>query len=86
MLNEQRVLVTGGASGIGRATARELCREGAAVLIVDKSAAGQTVVDELAGAGHAALFYQGDVADGQAGLEALAQARLASPPSPKASR
>jgi NAD(P)-dependent dehydrogenase (short-subunit alcohol dehydrogenase family) len=38
-------VVTGSASGIGRAIARELCREGAAVLILDVNPAGQQVAD-----------------------------------------
>jgi NAD(P)-dependent dehydrogenase (short-subunit alcohol dehydrogenase family) len=56
-------LVTGGASGIGRAIARELCREGAAVLILDMDARGQLAADELTAAGYDVLFYHGDVAD-----------------------
>jgi NAD(P)-dependent dehydrogenase (short-subunit alcohol dehydrogenase family) len=67
-------LVTGGASGIGRATARELTREGAAVLILDRSETGQEVVDELNAAGGQALFFQGDVSDPAAGRRAVAAA------------
>jgi NAD(P)-dependent dehydrogenase (short-subunit alcohol dehydrogenase family) len=55
-------IVTGGASGIGRAITQELCREGAAVLILDMSASGQMAADELAAAGYDVLFYHGDVA------------------------
>ena len=58
------VIVTGGASGIGRAITRELCREGAAVLILDMSENGRMVVDEFVAAGYDVLFYHGDVADG----------------------
>ena len=67
-------IVTGGASGIGRAITSELCREGAAVLILDLSAAGQQVVDELVAAGYDAQFSQGDVADGAACRQAAAVA------------
>jgi NAD(P)-dependent dehydrogenase (short-subunit alcohol dehydrogenase family) len=67
-------LVTGGGSGIGRATAQELCREGAAVLILDLSEQGQVVADELRAAGHAAVFHQGDVADEAACQQAAAVA------------
>ena len=67
-------LVTGGASGIGRATARELGREGAAVLILDRSENGQTVADEFVAAGYDARFLQGDVADPATGQRAVAAA------------
>lgn len=67
-------IVTGGGSGIGRAIARELCREGAAVLIVDVNETGRAVADELAAGGGAALFYQGDVGDEATGQRAVAAA------------
>ena len=67
-------LVTGGASGIGRAIARELCREGAAVLILDMHTRGQSVTDELTAAGYDVLFYHGDVADTTTGQKATAAA------------
>ena len=56
-------LVTGGASGIGRATALRLAGEGASVLVTDVSdAAGEVVVKEItAGGGHAAFVHH-DVA------------------------
>ena len=71
---DKAAIVTGAASGIGRAVAQELCREGAAVLVLDMSASGQTVVDELVAAGYAARFYQADVADGAACRQAVAAA------------
>jgi NAD(P)-dependent dehydrogenase (short-subunit alcohol dehydrogenase family) len=58
-------LVTGGASGIGRATVEELCREGAAVALLDIEEIGQAVARELAERGYNVLFCQGDIADEQ---------------------
>lgn len=53
-------LVTGGASGLGLATARRLASEGARVVIVDlPSSAGKHIVEELDGA----EFVAGDVTD-----------------------
>ena len=55
-------IVTGGASGIGRATARILAREGAAVCIADVDAdGGRQVADEIAATGGEAIFVRTDV-------------------------
>lgn len=63
------VVVTGGASGIGRATAERMAAEGARVVIGDVDVdRGQTVADAL---GDAAAFVATDVAD-VAQVEALA--------------
>lgn len=52
------VIVTGGASGMGAATAREFSRRGAQVVIVDRNAAGaQAIVDD----GGAVTVHAGDV-------------------------
>jgi len=54
-------IVTGGAGGIGRATAAKLTDEGARVVIADIDAdAGERVATEL---GDAAAFHQADVSD-----------------------
>jgi NAD(P)-dependent dehydrogenase (short-subunit alcohol dehydrogenase family) len=55
-------LVTGAASGIGRATAIALAREGAAVLVTDLDGAGaERVAGEIAAAGGAARATRCDV-------------------------
>ncbi len=61
-------LVTGGASGIGRATARRLASDGAVVAVVDRDGAGaEAVASEIGG-----VAYALDVRDGDAVREAVA--------------
>lgn len=50
LLEGQRAFITGGASGIGRATARMMAAEGARVAVADIDAAGaKAVADEIGG-------------------------------------
>lgn len=57
-------IVTGGASGIGRATVLQLAREGCAVVVADvQDELGQQVAEEVAGAGGTATYTHLDVAD-----------------------
>ncbi len=64
----RRVIVTGAASGMGRATAHLFAREGAHVAVTDLDAAAcQAVVDEIAGAGFpTAQAFALDVSDHEA--------------------
>jgi NAD(P)-dependent dehydrogenase (short-subunit alcohol dehydrogenase family) len=64
-------VVTGGASGIGEATARRLAADGCKVAILDlNAAAGAAVAGSI---GQEARFYACDVADAKA-VEAVAAA------------
>jgi NAD(P)-dependent dehydrogenase (short-subunit alcohol dehydrogenase family) len=56
------VVITGGASGIGRESSLQFAKEGAAVVIGDIAIeAGEALVREIEGLGREALFVQGDV-------------------------
>jgi 3-oxoacyl-[acyl-carrier protein] reductase len=71
-LKDKVALVTGGAAGIGRATAERFAEEGARVVICDlNEAAGMETVRIL---GEAASFYKVNVADRQAVQEWVDQA------------
>src|SRR5580658_1089062 len=55
-------VITGGGSGIGRATAERLAREGVAILAVDiDEAGGAETIKRIEGAGGRAAFVKADV-------------------------
>ena len=71
-------IVTGGSSGIGRATARLLAAEGARVTVADVSEAvlegGEPTVSVIAGEGGQAVFRSVDVSDAEAVAGMVAEA------------
>jgi NAD(P)-dependent dehydrogenase (short-subunit alcohol dehydrogenase family) len=77
-LKNKRVIVTGGASGIGRRTAELFCAAGAeiAILDVDGTAAGE-LANRLREKGHAAHAFAANVADEADVEKAVAAATVA---------
>ncbi|MFC4530288.1 SDR family NAD(P)-dependent oxidoreductase [Sphaerisporangium dianthi] len=71
-LNGAAAIISGGASGLGEATARELAAAGATVVIADLNAErGKAIADELGG-----VFVQTDVSD-EASVQAAVDAAVA---------
>jgi NAD(P)-dependent dehydrogenase (short-subunit alcohol dehydrogenase family) len=66
-------LITGGASGIGRAAAGRLAQEGVKVVVVDlREEAARTTANEITAAGGAALPFAANVTDPEANEAAVA--------------
>jgi NAD(P)-dependent dehydrogenase (short-subunit alcohol dehydrogenase family) len=62
-LKGKTAIISGGATGMGAASARLFAAEGAAVGVIDRNAAaGEALVAELQAAGHKAVFAKADVA------------------------
>jgi NAD(P)-dependent dehydrogenase (short-subunit alcohol dehydrogenase family) len=75
-LNGTSAIVSGGASGLGEATARELAQAGALVLVADLNAErGQKIAAEIGG-----LFAQVDVSDEASVATAVSAAAATSAP------
>jgi 3-oxoacyl-[acyl-carrier protein] reductase len=62
-LKNKVALITGGANGIGLATAQRFAREGAKIILWDLSEKGKTVVEDLKKQGYEAIFSKISVAD-----------------------
>jgi NAD(P)-dependent dehydrogenase (short-subunit alcohol dehydrogenase family) len=78
VLESKAALVTGAASGIGRAVAEAYAREGARVLVSDVNAAGgRETVDRITAAGGEAAFLPADVSDPEANARLVARAEEA---------
>ncbi|NSC22172.1 SDR family oxidoreductase [Streptomyces albus subsp. chlorinus] len=70
------VVISGGGSGIGAATAHRLADEGAAVVLLDKEKDGaHRTAREITASGGRAAFVRGDVTDEPAWARAVATAR-----------
>lgn len=74
-LKDKVALITGGAQGIGLATARRFAKEGAKLILWDLDASGQQVVDQLTKEGHQAVFKNISVTDEAAVNEGVAEAQ-----------
>ena len=75
-INGHSAIVTGGASGLGEATARELARQGAKVAIVDLNAAlGEKVAADIGG-----IFCACDITNTESVQAAMAKAEAAHGP------
>ena len=73
-MDGKTAIVTGAASGIGRATAEILARAGAAVVATDADPAGEKVAGSIGAKGGRAVFVLHDVTDERAWEMAVARA------------
>jgi dihydroanticapsin dehydrogenase len=68
-------IVTGGGSGIGRATCQRFAEEGAAIVVAEiDEQRGQAVADEIRSAGKRTIFVRTNVADEESVREAVSRA------------
>ena len=73
-LKNKVALITGGANGIGLATAQRFAREGAKIILWDLSEKGKTVVEDLKKQGYEAIFSKISVADQEQVLQGVSKA------------
>ena len=74
-LNKKTALITGGANGIGLATAERFAKEGAKIILWDLSDKGEEVVERLRKDGHEAIFKKVSVTNEDDVQVAVAEAR-----------
>ncbi|KAI9666821.1 MAG: hypothetical protein M1831_001597 [Alyxoria varia] len=76
-----KVLITGGANGLGSMLTRQLCEHGAHVTIVDlQQEAGEKLAEEVKGKGQRATFVQTDVSNWTSQVNAFKTAASISDP------
>ena len=76
-LEGKSAIITGAGRGIGRGVAQVFAREGANVLVVNRSpAAGEAVVAEIIAEGHKASYFQADVKSWE-DMQGMAEACIA---------
>jgi 3-oxoacyl-[acyl-carrier protein] reductase len=73
-LKNKVALITGGANGIGLATAQRFAREGAKIIVWDLSEKGKTVVEDLKKQGYEAIFSKISVAYQEQVLQGVSDA------------
>lgn len=73
-LRDKIALITGGANGIGLATAQRFAREGAKIILWDVSAKGNDVVESLKKEGHKSIFKEVSVTNEEEVTKAVAEA------------
>jgi 3-oxoacyl-[acyl-carrier protein] reductase len=74
-LNKKTALITGGANGIGLATAERFAKEGAKIILWDLSDKGEEVVGRLRKEGHEAIFKKVSVTNEDEVQAGVAEAR-----------
>ena len=75
MLRDKAIIVTGAASGIGEAAAHLFIKNGARLLLLDVSPAGEAVARSITQAGGTARFVHTDISD-EAAVEAAVASAL----------